>query len=92
MGASGRKGVPYMKKVDSPKIADITVGVCFTFGNNCNIFYYNGKEIGKLDYVGDPGPGMRFKVNGKKDSDPGDIEEKYVELLTWKGIPVPLME
>ena len=92
MGANNRRRVPYMKKVDSKKAAEITVGVCFVFGENCNIFFNNGKEIGRLDYVGDPGPLMKFQVTGKKDSVPGDIEEKYVELLTYKGIPVPLMD
>lgn len=92
MGANGHHKVPYLHKVDNQKIADITVGVCFIFGDNCNIFFNNGKEIGRLDYVGNPGPGMQFKVSGKKDSTPGGLVDKYVELLTYKGIPVPLMD
>lgn len=92
MGASGKNGVPYLKKVDSPKVADITTGVCFCFGDNCNVVYYNGKEIGRLEYVGKHGPDLKFKIAGKKGCVPGDMEDKYVELLNDKGISVPLME
>ena len=35
---------------------------------------------------------MQFKVEGKPDSIPGDISSKYVELLSWQGVPVPMMD
>ncbi len=92
MGASGHHKVPYLRKVDTPKAAEITVGVCFAFGEQCNVVFNNGEEIGRLEYVGGPGPGLQFRVGGKPDSAPGDIESKYVELLTWKGVPVPMMD
>ena len=91
MGSSGRR-VPYLKKVNSEEIARITNGVCFSFGENCNIFYNNGQQVGVLDYVGAPGPGMQFAIRGKKGSTPGSMEDKYVEMLTWLKIPVPTME
>lgn len=91
MGSSGRR-VPYLRKVDSEAVAKITHGVCFRFGDKCNVFYNSGTEIGVLDYVGAPGPDMRFGIRGKKGSTPGGFEEKYVEMLNWLNIPVPLME
>jgi hypothetical protein len=92
MGASNNKKVPYLRKVDTAKSAELTSGVCFAFGDNCNIFFNDGREIGRLEYVGGPGPGMQFKVEGKPDSIPGDISSKYVELLSWQGVPVPMMD
>lgn len=92
MGSNGPARVPYLKKVNSEEVAKITVGICFCFGKDCNDFYNNGKYIGSLDYVGEHGPGLRFKVRGKKNSIPGDIEDKYIEMLTDLGIPVPMME
>ena len=92
MGATGRQKVPYLRKVDTLKAAEITTGVCFSFGENCNIFFKDGQEIGRLAYVGNPGPGLQFRVEGKADSTAGDIESKYVELLSWKGVPVPMMD
>lgn len=92
MGASGHKKVPYLRKVDTVKAAEITTGICFAFGENCNVFFKDGREIGRLEYVGSPGPGMQFRVDGKADSAPGDIASKYVELLSWKGLPVPMMD
>lgn len=91
MGAHGGR-VPYLKKVNSEAVAAITNGVCFCFGDNCNVFYNNGKQIGAIDYVGAPGPGMKFKVRGRANSAPSDFEDKYVELLQGLGIAVPLME
>lgn len=92
MGASTRRGVPFMHKVDTVQIAETTRGVCFVFGNGCNLVFHDGQFVGQILYVGDPGPGMLFKVADKEDSVPGDFDDKYVELLKWKQIPVPLME
>ena len=92
MGGKASARVPYLRKVDNEEIAAITNGVCFCFGNKCNMFFSNGKLVGNINYVGKPGPGMQFVVDGKKNSVPGDLVDKYVELLTWKGIPVPMME
>lgn len=92
MGASGNKKVPYLRKVDTAKAAEITTGVCFAFGERCNIVFKDGQEVGRLEYVGDPGPGMQFRVVDKPDASPSGIEAAYVELLQWKGIPVPMMD
>jgi hypothetical protein len=35
---------------------------------------------------------MQFRVAEKPDARSGDIEAAYVELLQWKGIPVPMMD
>lgn len=91
MGGSAHR-VPFLKKVDSKKVAEVTTGACFIFGEGCNVFYNDGKEVGKVNYVGKPGPGRQFQVDGKKDSKPGELDEKFVELFAWKKLPVPMME
>jgi hypothetical protein len=91
MGASGNRKVPYLRKVDTAKAAEITQGVCFAFGEGCNIVFNNGQEVGRLEYVGEPGPGRLFRVAGKPDARPCDIEAAYIELLQWQGVPVPMM-
>ena len=92
MGSKGGARVPYMKKVDSVALAEITNGACFVFGKNCNVFYNNGKVVGQVNYVGKPGPDMKFVVADKKDSKPGELDDKFVELFNWKNLPVPMME
>ena len=92
MGACTHKKVPYLRKVDTAKAAELTSGICFSFGDNCNIVFKDGAEIGRLEYVGAPGPGMQFRVEGKTDSVPGDMPSKFVELLSWQGVPVPMMD
>lgn len=91
MGANKAK-VPYLNNVADKEVAAITKGVCFFFGDNCNVVYSAGKLLGYIDYVGKPGPGMKFKVRGKKDSEPGEFDDKHTELLIWKSVAVPLME
>lgn len=81
--------VVYLHKVDSPAQAKFVSGTCFTFGKGCNEVYHNGKMVGKLNYVGEPGPGLRFVVDGKSGAEPKDIDEAFEELLVWKKIPVP---
>ena len=41
---------------------------------------------------GSQGPDMQFIVRGKEDSVKGGFDDKFVELLAWKGLPVPMME
>ena len=92
MGGKTKLGVPYLHKVDNEEIAAITRGVCFFFGENCNVVFKDGKLVGYVDYVGKNGPDMRFIVRGKSDSVKGEFDDKFVELLAWKGFPVPMME